>query len=51
MNACFIKYCIDDLVQDSSNSNALAMELVQSYTKQSIFASETWLATICTVAQ
>ena len=27
---------IDDLVQDCSNSSALAMELLQSYTKPSI---------------
>ena len=28
---------IDDLVQDCSNSSALAMELLQSYTKSSLY--------------
>ena len=39
MMANFTDAHIDGLVQDYSNSNALAMELLQSCTKPSIYAS------------
>ena len=34
----FLGYYIDGLVQDCSNSSALAMELLQSCTEQSIYS-------------
>ena len=36
LTSCVLVYDIDGLVQDCSNSSALAVELLQSYTKPSI---------------